>query len=129
MARKKKGNGVFSGSGWEFKNAYPALADAVLIYEEFDFSGLVRAGVHSVRRHGHRVDCSNAHCHEGGYDLLPEIELMMSLDPRRSKPVRMQCDGWETKPARGPMNVCTGCLEGTLELHIRKVVGQQKPTA
>ena len=124
MAQKKTG-GVFFGAGGEFGKAYPMLADAVLIYEEFDFSGLVRAGVHSLRRQGHVVACSNSHCHEGGYDLRSEIETMMSVVPRRTKPVHLQCEGWETKPRQSFGNICTGSIEGTLELHMKKVLGQR----
>ena len=125
MARTKKTGGVFFGAGREFSKAYPMLADAVLIFEEFDFNGLVRAGVHSLRRQGHRVDCSNPHCHEGGYDLGPEIELMLFRDLRRTKLICLQCEGWETKRARRPANVCTGCMEGTLELHMKKMAAQR----
>lgn len=49
------------------------LDDAVFIYKGFDFTGLIRAGVHSLQRHGHIVVCSNSRCHEGGYDLQPEL--------------------------------------------------------
>lgn len=124
MKRKKKAGGALP-NGWEFSKEYPLLADAVLIYEEFDFSGLVRAGVHRLRRHGHQLECSNSRCHEGGYDLRPQIELMMSLMPNRTKPVRMQCEGWETKSRHSIGNVCTGSIEGTLELHMKKVLGQR----
>lgn len=124
MRRKNKAGGALP-NGWEFSKAYPMLADAVFIFEEFDFSGLVRAGVHSLRRQGLQVDCSNPHCHEGGYDLRPEIDLMLFRDLRRTKLICLQCEGWETKPTRSPTNVCTGCMEGTLELHIKKVVGQR----
>jgi hypothetical protein len=45
MARKRKTQKVLLGGVLEFSKAYPALTDAVLTYEEFDFRGLVRDGV------------------------------------------------------------------------------------
>jgi hypothetical protein len=120
MARKRKTQKVLLGGVLEFSKAYPALTDAVLTYEEFDFRGLVRDGVHSVRRHGHVVGCSNSLCHEGGYDLRPEIEKLMSRGETRPKVVHLQCDGWETWPRHGPVgDVCTRSIEGTLQLKMR----------
>lgn len=71
MARKKA-DGVLSGGVWQFSKTYPMLVDALLIYEEFDFSGLVKSKVHSLCQDGHVVECNNPRWHEGGYDLRPE---------------------------------------------------------
>jgi hypothetical protein len=120
MARKKKTGGALSGGVWEFSKTYPMLADAVLIYEEFDFSGLVRAGVHSLRRHGHVLECANSRCQKGGYNLRPDIELMMAMLPKQTRAINLQCEGCETRPKRSQGNSCTGCIEGTLELHLKK---------
>ena len=119
--KKKKVDGVLFGGVWGFSRTYPKLVDALLIYEEFDFSGLVKSRVHSLCQHGHVVECSNPRCQEGGYDLRPDIELMMSLDPMRSKAIHRQCDGWERQPRsqRDFGDVCTGSIEGTLELKLR----------
>lgn len=120
---KKKADGVLCGGVWEFSKTYPMLVDALLIYEEFDFRGLVKSRVHSLRRYGHVVECSNPRCSEGGYDLRPVIELTISLDPMRTKDIHWQCDGWERKPQskRSIGDLCTGSIEGTLELKLRGV--------
>lgn len=96
------------------------LADAVLIYEEFDFSGLVKAGIHSLRRDGYVVGCSNSLCRNGGYDLRPQIDKMMSPKAEQSKFVCLQCEGREAKPKPSNVNTCTGSIEGTLQLKVRK---------
>lgn len=95
------------------------LDDAVLIYKEFDFTGLIRAGVHSLQRHGHIVVCSNSRCYEGGYDLQPEIKKMMSRKSKR-KAIFLQCDGSETNGPRSE-DACTGSIEGTLVLKTKKL--------
>lgn len=130
MARKKKTNGVVSRNGWEFKKEFPMLADAIFVYEEFDFSGLVKSRVHSLRRHGYIVECGNLRCDEGGYDLRPEIKRLMSRKSKRAKVVLLQCDGWEPKTPRSG-GVCTGSIEGTLVLKMNNTaiaVGQSKAT-
>jgi hypothetical protein len=121
MAKRKKDGELSSGGDWELDKAHPMLADALLTYEEFDFSGRVKAGVHSVRGEGPTVRCSNSLCRNGGYDMRPEIEAMMFPKRRRSKSVHLQCDGCETdpKPKRSVQNGCTGSIEGTLKLTMR----------
>lgn len=117
MTPKKKGDGL---NGWEFRNAFPTVADAVLIYEEFDFTGPILAGVHSVRRRGHIMACSNPRCHDGGYDLRPEIAMVLTRMNRLSCDVHLQCNGWETKPKRSTANICTGSIEGHTGFEVEK---------
>lgn len=122
MARKKKA-GAPRGGVWELSKIYPTLADAVLTYDEFDFSGVIKDGVHSVRRHGHVVACSNALCHQGGYDLRAVIKRMMHQGETTPKVICIKCKGWETRADHGPAgNVCTGAIEGTLQLKMRRDV-------
>lgn len=118
MTPKKKGDGL---NGWEFRNAFPLVADAALIYEEFDFTGPILGGVHSVRHRGHIMSCNNPRCHEGGYDLRPEIAKILTRLTALTRDVQLRCDGWETKPKRSVGNVCTGSIEGTLDLKLKSM--------
>ena len=128
MTRKKRAAEVSLRSSWEFGKAFPMLADAVLSYEEFDFSGLIKVESHSLSRNGPIVSCSNSHCHKGGYDLRPEIH---SIIWRRTRKVciYLQCEGWEATAKGSVGNTCTGSIEGTLELKMRKAKGGSARTS
>lgn len=98
-----------------FKKAFPALQDAVLKYEESDFSGPIMNSVHSVSNGGPTLRCSNPQCHEGGYNLHYLIRLMLLMDVT-SKEISLRCRGWERKPKHSIGNDCLSSVSGTLEL-------------
>lgn len=101
-----------------FDEAFPSLKDALLKYEEHDYDGTSRSSVHSLRDDGRKLRCRNPKCHDGGYDIQQEVQLML-LTGEISKKLERHCPGWETRPKHSIGDDCTRRISGVLELKTR----------
>jgi hypothetical protein len=116
-------NRVFVQLG-KFEDVFPELDDVKIEYTEtgdFDyFSPQGRTGVHSVKRQGGLIRCSNPFCRQGGYEMDFDIHDMIR-DGVSEREGHKQCAGSEGSPKlRKVYRKCFNAIDYKIALIYKK---------
>lgn len=81
-----------------FDEVFPELEDAIIEYTESGrFSDPLSTRVHSVRRQGDLIRCSNNSCRQGGFEMVSDIYDMIRDNVSERQGYKI-CAGSEGSP-------------------------------